>query len=47
MNQAIEAMILAYENATIQTVVNGIARLEHRTPAWKGGVVADEGQLRT
>ena len=40
-------MILAYENATIQAVVNGIARFEHRAPARQGAVVADKRQLGT
>ena len=46
MNERVEAVVLAYEDAAIQAIVNSIPRLKHRTPAWKGGVVADEGQLR-
>ena len=44
MNERIQAVVLAYEDAAIQAIVDTITWLKHGTPAWKCGVKADEGQ---
>ena len=45
MDEAIEAMILAYEDAAIKPVVDSIAGLEHGAVARKRTVDADKLQL--
>ena len=47
MDEAIEAMILAYENATIQTVVHSVAWFQHGTVTGQGGVHTYETEFRT
>ena len=47
MNQTVQAVVLANQDAAIKPVVDTIPWLQHRTPAWKGGVVANELELRT
>ena len=45
MDDAIQAMILAYENAAIKPTMDAVAGFNHRAPAGKGGVVADDLKL--
>ena len=40
-----EAITLAYQNTTVQTIVNAIPRLKHRAVAWKRTVVGDKLEL--
>ena len=47
VNEAAEAVVAAYEDAAVGTVVDSVAGLEHRAPTRKGAVVADKVQLRT
>ena len=45
MNERVEAVVLAYEDAAIKPVVDSIAGFEHRAPARKRAVDANKLQL--
>ena len=45
MDEAAEAVELAYEDAAVQAATDAVAGFEHGAPAGYGAVVADEWQL--
>ena len=44
MDDATQAIVATNDDTTIESVMHSVARFQHRTPAWKGGVIADEWQ---
>ena len=47
MNQAIEAVVLAYEDAAVEPVMHSVAWFQHWTVTGQGGVHTYETEFRT